>query len=254
MKSFFRLLLLALVLLVIALVSALTAMQFAIHGRESRVPDLVGKTPAEARRIAEESGLPIEIERQYYSATVPEGRILSQLPVPGAQVRRGWRLRLAESLGPQRVEIPNLLGESERAAEINIRRRGLDLGWAARISVPGISPDRVVSQSPPPNASDVSSPKISLLVSASPQTQAFVMPTFTGQSLGTATSALHDAGFEIGKVSVRAESSSPSSVLSSPTLAQTTTLPALPASLIVAQDPVSGTKVAAGTMVNFVVR
>ena len=57
MKSFFRLVLLALVLLVVALVSALTAMRFVIHGREVAVPNLVGKTPAEARRIAEESGL-----------------------------------------------------------------------------------------------------------------------------------------------------------------------------------------------------
>src|SRR6266852_1663264 len=107
MKSFFRLVLLALVLLVVALVSALTAMRFAIHGREVAVPDLVGKAPGEARRIAEESGLQVDIERQYYSANVPEGRILSQLPLPGTQVRRGWQIRVAESLGPQRVEIPN---------------------------------------------------------------------------------------------------------------------------------------------------
>ena len=73
MKSFFRLVLLALVLLVVALLSALTAMRFAIHGREVAVPDLVGKTPAEARRVAEPSGLQVEVERQYYSPNVAEG-------------------------------------------------------------------------------------------------------------------------------------------------------------------------------------
>ena len=83
MKSFFRLVLLALVLLVVALVSALTAMRFAIHGREVAVPDLVGKTPAEARRIADAGGFQMDIERQYYSPTVPEGKILSQLPARG---------------------------------------------------------------------------------------------------------------------------------------------------------------------------
>ena len=41
MKSFFRLVLLALFLLVVALVSALTAMRLAIHGHEVAVPDLV---------------------------------------------------------------------------------------------------------------------------------------------------------------------------------------------------------------------
>ena len=62
MKSFFRFVLLALVLLVVALVSALTAMRFAIHGREVAVPDLVGKTPAEARRIADSGGFQMDIE------------------------------------------------------------------------------------------------------------------------------------------------------------------------------------------------
>ncbi len=126
MKSFFRLILLALVLLVVALVSALTAMRLAIHGHEVAVPDLVGQSPAAARMIAEQSGLEITVERQYYSSTVPEGKILSQLPPAGNQVRRGWQVRVAESLGPQRVEIPNVTGQSQRIANINIRRRGLD--------------------------------------------------------------------------------------------------------------------------------
>src|SRR2546429_5495015 len=123
MKSFFRFALLALMLLVVALLSALTAMRLAIHGREVAVPDLVGKTPVEARKIAEQSGLQMDVERQYYSANVPAGNVLSQLPPPGTQVRRGWQNLLAESPGPQRGAIPNMVGESERAAEMNIVRR-----------------------------------------------------------------------------------------------------------------------------------
>ena len=136
MKSFFRLVLLALVLLVVALVSALTAMRLAIHGHEVAVPDFAGKSPAAARMIAEQSGLELTVERQYYSPTVPEGKILSQLPPAGSQVRRGWQVRVAESLGPQRVAIPNVMGQSERVANINIRRRGLDVGAIAQMQLP----------------------------------------------------------------------------------------------------------------------
>ena len=120
-------------LLVVALVSALTAMRLAIHGHEVAVPDLVGNSPAAARMIAEQNGLDINVERQYYSPTVPEGKILSQLPPAGSQVRRGWQVRVAESLGPQRVEIPNVMGQSQRIANINIRRRGLDVGAIAQM-------------------------------------------------------------------------------------------------------------------------
>src|SRR5712664_2831743 len=146
MKSLFRFALLALMLLVVALVSALTAMRLAIHGREVAVPDLVGTTPVEARKIAEQSGLQMDVERQYYSANVPAGNVLSQLPPPGTQVRRGWQIRVAESLGPQRVAIPNVVGQSERAANINIRRRGLDVGAIAQMQMPDAPDGQVLAQ------------------------------------------------------------------------------------------------------------
>ena len=210
MKSFFRLVLLALVLLVVALVSALTAMRLAIHGHEVAVPDFVGKSPAAARMIAEQNGLEIEVERQYYSPTVQEGKILSQLPPAGSQVRRGWQVRVAESLGPQRVEIPNVTGQSERIANINIRRRGLDVGAIAQMRLPDAVEGQVLSQAPPPNASGISAPKISLLVAEPPIPQALVMPNFTGQPLGTVTETLQDAGLRLGIVTTAAPPDSPS--------------------------------------------
>lgn len=247
MRSFFRLVLLALVLLVVALVSALTAMRLAIHGHEVAVPDLLGKTPAAARAIAEQSGLEVTVERQYYSPTVPEGQILSQLPTAGSQVRRGWQVRVAESLGPQRVEIPNILGQSERVANINIRRRGLDVGAIAQMRFTDAPEGQVVAQAPPPNASGVSAPKISLLVTAPAQPQALVMPSFIGQPLGSVTQALQDAGLRVGSVT-------PASLPEgSPPTPPPVSTPS-PASIIVSQNPAAGEKVMVGAGVNFSVR
>jgi beta-lactam-binding protein with PASTA domain len=259
MKAFFRFVLLSLVLLVVALVSALTAMRFAIHGREVSVPNLVGKTPAEARRISDAAGFQMEIERQYYSATVPEGRVLSQLPTPGTQVRRGWQIRLAESLGPQRVEIPNVLGESQRAAGINIMRRGLDVGAVAQIAMPGSPADQVLGQSPPPNASGVAAPKISLLTTESMPPQAFLMPNFTGQALGGVTLVLQDAGFRVGNVSIAPPAALPATPVPDSSVATPPPTPApppqpTPASIIVSQNPAPGAKIVTGSAVNFEVR
>ena len=61
MKSLFRFALTALVLVVVALVSAVTTMRFAIHGQEVQVPALVGLSPSEAERTAAGLGLQIEI-------------------------------------------------------------------------------------------------------------------------------------------------------------------------------------------------
>ncbi len=250
MRAVFRAVLLALVLLSVALISALTAMRFAIHGSEVSVPDFVGKLPAEAHRIAEQNGLSLEVERQFYSPTVPEGRIVSQLPGAYTKVRRGWEIRVAESLGPQRVDIPSVVGQSERAAEMNIRRRGLDVSETAAIEVSGSSVNQVVSQNPPANASDVSAPKISLLIGQTPQPPAFVMPNFANQQINSVKVILENAGFHVGTITV---SHPPAPTFPSAETAAAPA-PAPSAGVVVSHSPAGGEKITAGATVNFVVR
>src|SRR5262249_25544446 len=135
MRRVFRFIVRALVLVVVFLASALLAMRFAIHGRQTTIPKVVGLSRAQAERTLASSGLVLDEGEHSFSSDVPAGRIMSQAPAPGALVRRGWRVRVADSLGPQRVVIPDLIGNSERAAEINIRRRGLELGSIATAAI-----------------------------------------------------------------------------------------------------------------------
>jgi beta-lactam-binding protein with PASTA domain len=247
---------LALVLVIVAMVSALTAMRFAIHGQEVAVPPLVGLAPAEAERAAAGLGLQMSIERQYYSPQIPEGRIMSQLPPPGTKVRRGWQVRVAVSLGKTRVTIPDVTGQSEHAAELNIRRRGLDVASMAEVRTLGIPADQVLAQSPTANETQVAAPKISFLVSAAADPQAFVMPSFVGQPLGSASRSLQDAGFRLGNVSVIPASAGvgdqPAPAV--PPVQAAPPAQASPASMIVSQVPAAGQKVFAGAAVNFDVR
>ena len=260
MKLFFRFAILALMSVMVALVSALTAMRFAIHGQEVEVPVLIGLTPTDAERTGARLGLQIEIERQYYSPQVPEGRIMSQLPLPGTKVRRGWQLRVAQSLGPIRVAIPDVTGQSERAADFNIRRRGLDVVSIAAVQVPGTPADQVLAQSPPAHASQVAAPKISLLVASPMDAPAYVMPSFVGQPLGSVSRTLQDAGFKLGGVRMAAPPRAvDSSEISGDTTTPATAAPApppqpSPASIIVSQTPAAGQKVVAGAVVSFEVK
>lgn len=244
MKKFFRFVFLILVLVVVALVSALTTMRFAIHGREVAVPNLVDKTPVEARRIVEEGGFGLTVERQYYSSTVPAGKILSQVPAPGTLVRRGWEIRVAQSQGPQRVQIPNVIGQSERAAEMNIQRRGLDVSSVAEMPWPTDFADQVLAQSPPPDANDIAAPKINLLIAAQPAPRAYLMPNFVGQQLGAVTQLLRDAGLRVGSITQTANSGSVLPVQGASSATST----------ISSQKPAPGEKVLSGTAVNFEVR
>ena len=259
---------LALVLVIVAMVSALTAMRFAIHGQEVAVPALVGLTPSDAERVLAGPGLQIAIERQYYSPQIPEGRIMSQLPLPGTKVRRGWQVRVAQSLGPTRVAIPDVTGQSEHAAELNIRRRGLDVASMAGMQFPGIPADQVLAQNPPANAAQVLAPKISLLVTSVADPPAFVMPSFIGQTLGSANRTLQDEGFKLGNVTVAPPPAAPGDEANpvadanapakqaAPALVTVPSPPPqpTPASIIVSQSPGAGQKIPAGATVNFEVR
>ena len=250
MRRFFRWVLRFLVLIVVFLVSLLTAMRFAIHGREVGVPMLVGMTPQQAEQALMSSGLVYVRENRYYSSEVPEGHILSQLPAPGEKVRRGWRVRVAESMGPQREVIPAVIGDSERAAELNIRRRGLDLGTVAMVQLPDVAPETVVAQSPPPNATGVTSPKISLLVAGQPEPQLFVMPNFVGQPLDNVVKAIADAGFKVGYIHTITPPPPPSDTAIPITPETPPVTPARSVAIVVHQSPSAGQKIPAQALIS----
>lgn len=184
---------------------------------------------------------------------------MSQLPLPGTKVRRGWQLRVAQSLGPTRVVIPDVTGQSEHAAELNIRRRGLDVASIAQMQSPGVPADQVLAQSPTANATQVLAPKISFLVTTAAEPQAFAMPSFAGQPLGSVSRILQDAGFKLGNVSVVVPASAPVAAGDAANPVPVAANPAppaqpSPASIVVGQLPVAGQKVYAGTVVSFDVR
>jgi eukaryotic-like serine/threonine-protein kinase len=267
MRAMIRIVLFGLVLLTIGLFSAVTAMHFAIRGREVAVPNLVGMAPVEAERASLADGLQMEVQREYYSPNIPEGKIMSQMPPPGTTVKRGFQMQVARSLGPQRVAIPDVTGQTPRAAQINIERRGLDLGTMASLPSSKAPADQVLAQSPPPNASGVSAPRISLLVSTLDQPPAFVMPNFVGQSLGTVSNVVQAAGMRLGKVTLASTEQPPTAAnpvqtnSGTPFPAQSTSTPPpapsqavfipSPSSLIISQNPPAGQKILLGATIDF---
>jgi eukaryotic-like serine/threonine-protein kinase len=209
MRRFFTFVLRTLILIVVFLASFLAAMRFAIHGRQTTVPKVIGLAQSQAERLLGDHGLVLDEGDRYFSSDVPPGRVMTQVPPAGLQVRRGWHVRVAESMGPQRVVIPDLVGNSERAAEINIRRRGLELGAIANASIPNAPADQIIAQSPPANAVNVSEPKISLLMAAMPDRDSFVMPDLVGRSEDDAINEAVNAGLHVPTINTQAAPAQP---------------------------------------------
>jgi beta-lactam-binding protein with PASTA domain len=197
-NRFFNIIFGGMAMIAVIVVVAFTTMRLSIHGGQVEVPNLVGMTAADAGKTVGDRGLNLVLLNRFYSTTVLAGHIISQTPAPGAIVRHEWEVRAIESLGPQRVSIPNVTGMAQRPAEIAIRRLSLDVGTIAHLPAPGDT-ELVLAQTPPPNAGGVDSPRVSLLLSQKDDAKsaAFVMPSVAGMSLESATNHLAALGLYV---------------------------------------------------------
>lgn len=199
LRSVFRLFLLFTVLVAVALLSAITTIRLTIHGRQENMPKLVGASLESAQRVAAGLGLELKIEDKIYSTQFPANTIAQQMPPPGTPLKMGQHVHVLVSLGPPQLTVPNLVGNSVRAARITAIQRGLTVGDVAVIPAPG-DPDQVVAQDPPPATADVRTPAVNLLVSGGAEPAAYLCPRFIGQPIAEVRRVLEKNGFKVGQV------------------------------------------------------
>jgi beta-lactam-binding protein with PASTA domain len=247
--NFFQVASLMMLLVAVALLAAIATMHFAIHGAEVQVPVLKAMTVAEARSETAGLGLNLEVDNRYYSADVATGHILSQSPAPGTVVRREWRVRVSESLGPQKVDVPDTVGHAERVAALELRRVGLGVGTTARLPYGKTPEGMVLAQDPPPHAQGIARPSVNLLVAA-PDNDApdgFVMPDLVGLPVVSAQVALTRVGMK----------TAPPTFVDVPVapVGSGDVQPVLPVKLgmVIGQAPLAGLRVDQNTMVKLTV-
>jgi len=246
--NFFQIVSLLMLLVAVGLLSAIATMHFAIHGAEVEVPSLTGMTVTDARSETAGLGLNLDVDNRYYSADVAAGHILSQSPAPGTVVREEWRVRVSESLGPQKVEVPDTVGRTERVAALELRRAGLEVGTPARLPYSNAAEGTVLAQDPPGHAQGIERPTINLLVAApGDAADGFVMPDLIGSPAASAEAALTRVGIKAAPplfvdvpVGVIGDGSAPPR------------FPVKPQSVI-AQQPTAGSRVDQSTLVRLTV-
>lgn len=219
----FRMALMLFILASVAFLSALTAMRYAVQGREIVIPDLVGRSSGDAVRMLQVRGIGMKVEDRVYNK-LPVDAVVRQSPPPNMSVKVGQDAYVVLSLGPQKEMIPQLEDKSLHAARIELLRSGLQVGEISSAYLAEAPVDTVIQQDPEPGTTDVISPHVDLLVSLGPQPAAFVMPDVTGLPLAEAQAKLSAAG------------------LKAPKLAQSA-IPGTPAGIVIGQAPPRGQKV-----------
>jgi len=247
--GFFRVASLLMLLVAVALMAAIITMHFAIHGAEVKVPALKGMTVADARSETAGLGLNLDVDNRYYSGDVAAGHILTQSPPADTVVRREWRVRVAESLGPQSVDVPDTVGASERAASLELRRAGLEVGEIAQLPYSAAPEGTVLAQDPPAHAQGIEEPSVNLLVAApgDDTPDGYAMPDLIGLPVVSAQVALARVGIKTATPVYVDVPVPPVGSGSAPPQ-----LPARPGSVL-AQSPLPGARVDQDTTVHLTV-
>jgi beta-lactam-binding protein with PASTA domain len=161
-----------------AFLSAITAMRIAIHGRETTMPNLVGKNVSDASSMLRSRGLVLRVADRAYS-DVPINVVVRQTPSAGQLMKVSQQAHVVLSLGQRQLEIPLLEGNSLRVSRIELLRAGLQVGEVSAVTMPDEPVDTVVLQTPRPGAG-AATPRVDVLVSQGPRDVAYVMPHLIG--------------------------------------------------------------------------
>lgn len=195
------------ILIIAAGVSAITAMRWAIQGKEVTVPALEGMSEAEAAALLQESKLSLRVwGNKKFSQDVPAGNVVEQIPPAGTRLKSSRSVRVLLSAGSRSYAVPNLVGSSLRAAKLTLEQRNFTLGNTTMTRTATGDPLTIQQQDPQPGSQEGADPTVNVLVSAGRIEESFVMPDVVGKRLDQVAPRIRSEGFQIGKLTYRKSS------------------------------------------------
>jgi len=208
---------------------AVSSMRIALRAREVTVPDLRGRTVADATAILTNIGLTLKVdEARRLDPKIPADRIFLQEPAGELTTRRQRSVRVWLSSGPRVVTIPQLTGETERTAQIRLQADGLAVVGLGEIRSNEYPANAVVAQTPPPQSRGT---EVALLVNRGERSSTYVMPDLIGVNGDRAAELLRSRGFRVAVVGEQP-------------------YPGVPTGIVLGQTPQAGFQIAPGESIS----
>jgi serine/threonine-protein kinase len=196
----------AALLLVVFVVAAYAAFNMFVRSGATTVPDVAGLTDVEAASMLADHGLRVK-EREgeeAYDERVAIGHVLRQRPPGGSFVKRGSVIEVVLSRGPQRLEVPNLVGQAVQSAQVALAAVGLPSGRTLSVWSEGQSSGLVTLQNPPAGARVDRQTPVDLFVSVGDSAQTYVMPDWIYRGYDEVKVFFERGGFRLGSVKFEA--------------------------------------------------
>lgn len=170
-----------------------TGVWYINSGQFTSVPAVLDMTQDKAVGELEKAGLRVTTA-QAFSDTVERGHVISTDPEPGERIRNTGKVTVTVSRGPEKAEVPNVVGMTFDDAKRKIEAQGLTVGDVGRQFSDETPKGSVLATDPKPGEKRRPDSPVALVVSKGRQ---LTVPDVTGLSLPDATIALRDAGFRI---------------------------------------------------------
>jgi len=163
--------------------------------RTGTLPPLVGRDIEAARAALEELGLDLTVTTAVgYDDELAPGTVLAASPDGNATIAEGSTVELTVSDGPEPVELPDVTGQLQGAANAELE----GLGLVARVTERRYDPTpegTVIATDPPPATVLRRGDEVGLTVSDGPEP--VEVPEVEGMRETAAVRTLEDAGFTV---------------------------------------------------------
>ena len=159
------------------------------------VPEVARLPRSQARSTLEGAGFKV-VERRERSDDVTTGRVISTSPAAGQPLERGQAVTVVVSSGPDRSEVPSVVGQPLAAATTAMEDAGFEVTSSEQESADS-DPGTVLSQDPASGATAADGSTVALVVATAPKQVA--VPSVVGSTVRTAVRELSGAGFEVAQ-------------------------------------------------------
>jgi len=168
-------------------------------GKTVQVPDIKGKTVAEATATLQKLGLTLEVEKQVYNSQVAADLIITQNPENNTELRNGKTVKVTVSRGTKTAAIPNIVGKSEEEAVKAIEAANFVVGEIKREFNNDYDADIVYDMNPAGTTVVNEGTKVTIYVSKGEDL--VDIPGVVGQTEIAARDTIENAGLNTGTVS-----------------------------------------------------
>ncbi|MGV1003470.1 MAG: Stk1 family PASTA domain-containing Ser/Thr kinase [Candidatus Nanopelagicales bacterium] len=159
------------------------------------VPRVIGKSAKEATALLAAANLKLDTAARAYSETVAKGKVISTDPGAGRSARTGTTVVAVISRGPERYDVPEVIGTTVKQATVALEAVKLVKGETEDVYHDDVAKGRIISTEPDVGESVKPGTAVTLTVSRGPKPVA--LPTLTGTDGEAAKAKLKELGLYV---------------------------------------------------------